>query len=75
MSDHLLEAFGHKVKALRLAKNLSQESLAALAGLDRTYISSVERGKRNVSLINLFKLSGALEVKTTELVDIGVASD
>jgi transcriptional regulator with XRE-family HTH domain len=75
MSDHLLEAFGLKVKALRLAKSLSQENLAAIAGLDRTYISGVERGKRNVSLINLFKLANALSVKATELVDIGVAND
>ncbi|WP_339616722.1 helix-turn-helix transcriptional regulator [uncultured Gilvimarinus sp.] len=56
MSGHLLASFGNKVKALRLSKNLSQENLAALAELDRTYISSVERGKRNVSLLTCLNL-------------------
>ncbi|WP_041521748.1 helix-turn-helix domain-containing protein [Gilvimarinus agarilyticus] len=75
MSDHLLAAIGGKIKEKRLNKNLSQEALASRAELDRTYISGVERGKRNVSLLNLFKIAQALEIQATELIDIGVTND
>jgi len=54
--------FGKKVKALRLSKNLSQEKLALEAGLDRTYIPSIERGERNVSIEVIFKLAKALDI-------------
>lgn len=60
--DHLLSAFGHKVQEVRRDKKLSQEDLAELADLDRTYISSMERGKRNVSLLNIIKVANALSV-------------
>ena len=63
----LLSNFGDRVRTARLALGLSQEKLAFDCGLDRTYISSVERGKRNVSLINIHKLAGALEISPTEL--------
>lgn len=63
----LLSNFGHCVRGARLALGLSQEKLALDCGLDRTYISSVERGKRNVSLINIHKLAGALGISPTEL--------
>ena len=63
----LLLKFGARVRIARLALGLSQEKLALECGLDRTYISSVERGKRNVSLINIHKLAGALEISPTEL--------
>lgn len=59
----LLSTFGQKIKFLRLQKGLSQEQLAHLANLDRTYVSSVERGKRNVSLINIYKLADALNIQ------------
>ncbi len=62
-----LEIFGKRLRQLRLAKDLSQEDLAFRAGLHRTYVSSVERGERNVSLINIYKLAEALEVSVTEL--------
>lgn len=63
----LLLTFGKNLKAIRSSKNLSQEKLALLADLDRTYISSVERGKRNVSLINICKIAKALQVNVKEL--------
>jgi transcriptional regulator with XRE-family HTH domain len=63
----LLSNFGDRVRTARLALGLSQEKLAFDCGLDRTYISSVERGKRNVSLINIHKLAGALEISPTAL--------
>ena len=55
-----LKKFGEKVRELRTKKGISQEELAELSGLHRTYISSVELGKRNVSLINIYALAKAL---------------
>ena len=60
--DDLLSAFGLNVQEVRRDKKLSQENLADLADLDRTYISSMERGKRNVSLLNIIKVANALSV-------------
>ncbi|VAW63264.1 hypothetical protein MNBD_GAMMA08-680 [hydrothermal vent metagenome] len=60
--NDLLSSFGQKVQEVRLYKKLSQENLADLADLDRTYISSMERGKRNVSLLNIIKVANALSV-------------
>lgn len=55
------ERVGSKIKELRLKNNLSQEKLALLSNLDRTYIASVERGKRNISIVNLEKIIIALD--------------
>lgn len=55
------------LRETRLKVGVSQEKLAALAGLHRTYISSVELGKRNVSLVNIEKLAAALGVSMAEL--------
>ena len=68
----MLKSFGQHLRAIRLSKNLSQEDLAELAGLDRTYISGVERGKRNISLINIVKLSKGLGINPSELVNFRV---
>jgi transcriptional regulator with XRE-family HTH domain len=62
-----LKQFGEKVRAIRTKKGLSQEELAELAGLHRTYISSLELGKRNVSLINIHALAKALGVSPDKL--------
>jgi transcriptional regulator with XRE-family HTH domain len=59
--------FGKRLRELREAKGLSQESLAHEAGLDRTYVSSVERGKRNISLENIERLANALGVRVKDL--------
>ncbi len=59
--------FGKNVKKLRQERGLSQENLAELCDLDRTYISSVERGRRNVSLINIVKLAHVLLVEPSDL--------
>lgn len=66
---NILRVFGGNVKKLRLKKKLSQEKLAKLAGLHRTYIGSIERCKRNVSLLNIKKISDALQVKPSILLD------
>jgi transcriptional regulator with XRE-family HTH domain len=60
--------FGSAVRRLRLAKGLSQESLADRAGLHRTYIGSIERGERNPSLSNIIRLAKALSVTPSQLV-------
>lgn len=52
---------GARIKSMRLLKNISQEKLALKAGIDRTYLASVESGKRNISIINLEKIVFALE--------------
>ncbi|MDF2936113.1 MAG: Xre family transcriptional regulator [Paenibacillaceae bacterium] len=54
--------FGRRVKALRTRSGVSQECLAERSGLDRTYISSMERGGRNVSLLNIERIAAALHV-------------
>ena len=54
---------GNKIKQLRKERNLSQEDLALLSGLDRTYINSVENGRRNISIISLEKIANGLRVK------------
>ena len=59
--------FGSKLREVRLQKDVSQEKLADLAGLHRTYISSVELGKRNISLLNIERLALALGVSMGEL--------
>ena len=63
------QKLGKKIRRLRHDAELSQECLGEIAGLDRTYISGVERGVRNPSIQNIEKLAKALKVKVTELID------
>jgi len=58
--------FGKNLKRLRLDKGISQESLALSADLDRTYIPSIEKGERNVSITVVEKLANALNVSISE---------
>jgi len=67
MANQLLIGFGLHLKKLRLERNLSQERLGMIAELDRTYISGIERGVRNVSLTNIFRIAQALNVPAAEL--------
>ena len=60
--------FGRRVREQRAARGLSQEALAERAGLHRTYVGSVERGERNVSLDNIHALADALGVSPGELI-------
>ncbi len=60
--------FGQRLKELRLERGLSQEELAHLAGLDRTYVSQAEQGRRNTTLITMQKIAAALGITIVELV-------
>lgn len=63
------QAFGRRVRALRQERGLSQEALADLVGIHRTYVGSVERGERNISLDNINVLADTLGVSPARLVD------
>ena len=64
----LLE-IGNRIRDLRIEADLSQEKLAFESELDRTYIGSVERGERNISVINLRKIAKALKYKPADLLN------
>jgi transcriptional regulator with XRE-family HTH domain len=66
-TEPLLAAFGVAVREQRLHRGLSQEALADLAGFQRTYLSEVETGRRNVTLVNIGRLAAALGVGVGEL--------
>lgn len=61
------QAFGARMRELRKARGLSQEELAFRCSLDRSYLGAIERGEKNVSLINIHRIAGALGVKAGEL--------
>ena len=61
-------AFGEAVRKFRREKGISQEALADLAGIHRTYIGDVERGVRNLSLLNIVRIAQALEIPVSKLV-------
>jgi transcriptional regulator with XRE-family HTH domain len=65
--ESLQLAFGAAVKTLREGRQLTQEGLAEAADVHFTYVSSVERGKRNISLFNVHRLAHALGVSASEL--------
>jgi len=66
-----LKRFGASIKALRLARGWSQERLAYECELDRSYVGGVERGERNVSLVNIYKIAKALKVAPARMFEGG----
>ena len=64
----ILKSVGHEIRKRREGRDYSQEVLAELAGLHRTYVGSVERGERNLSLENLVRIARALGCKSRDLV-------
>jgi transcriptional regulator with XRE-family HTH domain len=63
------EIFGQNVRRIRTEVGLSQEELAYRAKLHRTYISSIERGERNISIENIFAIAKALKVPAGDLLN------
>ena len=63
----ICKKFGTRVRELRIAQGLSQEVLAQKAGLHRTYIGGIERGERNVSLINIEKIANVFDISMASL--------
>lgn len=64
----LIAVFAKNLRAHRLKRGLTQESLADACELHRTYIGSIERGERNISLRNLAKIAEVLQVTAAELI-------
>ena len=67
MNKTILEKFGERVREKRLKQNLSQEELAARAGVHRTYIGMIERAEKNITLGNIEKIATALNININEL--------
>ena len=63
----ITEKFGNRVQLLRKENNLSQEKFALLIGMDRTYYASVEKGRRNISIINIEKIANGFGISISEL--------
>ena len=64
----LQQIFGETIKKIRLKKGLSQETLSFEADIDRTYISDIEKGERNVSIQFSYKLASALQISFSDLI-------
>lgn len=67
MKNEILIKFGQRVREERLKRKLSQEKLAELADLHRTYIGMIERGEKNITLYNMEKIAKSLNMKIKEL--------
>lgn len=65
-----LQSFGVAVRTMRKDRGLSQEALAHLAGLDRSYMGGIERGEHNVALVNIKKIANALGVPAHILLEV-----
>ena len=71
--SEILKQFGVNLREYRARTGLSQEKLAAKAGIDRTYVGGAERGERNVALVNIVRLAEALGVEPAQLM-VGLES-
>ena len=67
MSSNARRLFAKRLREIRQIRKLSQEQLADMAGLHRTYVGSVERSERNISIDNIERLAKALKVEINEL--------
>ncbi len=65
--NELLEKFGEKVREERLKRGLSQEEFAAKVGVHRTYIGMIERGEKNITLVNIKKIAKAIDLAIDKL--------
>lgn len=67
MKDAHLVAFGRAIRELRKERGLSQEAFADLAGIDRSYMGHIERGKKNVTLTKVYQIANALQIPVSSL--------
>jgi DNA-binding XRE family transcriptional regulator len=67
ISLKIQQGFGDRLRELRLSKGISQESLALVCHIDRAYIGGVERGERNISLVNIYKIARGLGIPAKDL--------
>ena len=69
VKEPALVKLGENIRTYRKQLNVSQEELAHLADLDRTYIGGAERGERNLTILSMLRISSALEVSVIDLID------
>ena len=69
ISETILHVFGNNVQKYRKERQLSQEKLAELAGLHRTYIGMIERAEKNITLCNIEKIAKALKIEIKDLLE------
>ncbi|MGP9572373.1 helix-turn-helix domain-containing protein [Halomonas sp. AOP5-CZ2-32] len=67
MRNEKLVAFGQRVREIRKNRGLSQEGMAALAGVDRSYMGHIERGEKNITLTKIYQISDALGIEVADL--------
>lgn len=61
-TDERVVAFGKRVREMRKAKGISQEKLAEMAGIDRSYMGNIERGEKNITLKKIYEICDALQI-------------
>ena len=71
-SEEILIEFGNRIRSLRKEQGLSQEELGFKSNLHRTYIGMIERGEKNITLVNIKKIADALNIRLTDLFDPGM---
>jgi len=67
-ADERMIAFGKRIREVRKGKGISQEKLAEMAGIDRSYMGNIERGEKNITLKKAYEICDALEVSIKELI-------
>jgi transcriptional regulator with XRE-family HTH domain len=68
-TEQVLAKLGAAVRAERLSLGMSQEALADAAGIDRSHMGKIERGERNVTLLNLVRIAGALDQPLAKVIE------
>jgi len=67
MKEEVLKRFGKRIREIRKDKGLSQEQLAELADLDRSYMGHIERGEKNLTLLKIYQIANALQIDAYKL--------
>ena len=67
-TDDRMIAFGKRVREMRKSKGISQERLAEMAGIDRSYMGNIERGEKNITLKKAYEICDALEIEIQDLI-------